>query len=191
MCKMLWFLAHIGSVRRSLTSKSSTCSRLKSSASAKSTSAKKHRSRPIKRCTLPTIFESLESAAFHSSYVGRDSQACCSEASKQHNEQRLKVRGTQQRLIKDVFQAAKDELKKQAAGGGYADLVSDLLVQVRVACSASTLTGPVSLATARTNTGDVQTTRAKPDCSVSRGRPEGHRVLCTQGTGEVQGCVWQ
>lgn len=51
------------------------------------------------------------------------------EASKQHNEQRLKVLGTKQRLIKDVFQAAKDALKNAAAGSGYAELVSDLLVQ--------------------------------------------------------------
>lgn len=60
-------------------------------------------------------------------------QTCCSEASKQHNEQRLKVLGAKQRLIQDVLQAAKDELKKKAGGSGYADLVSDLLVQVCLA----------------------------------------------------------
>lgn len=56
----------------------------------------------------------------------------CSESSKQQNEQRLKVLAARQRLIKDVFESAKAELKKQVkSSGGYQDMLATLLCQVR------------------------------------------------------------
>ena len=59
----------------------------------------------------------------------------CSESSKQLNLQRLKVLDAKQKMIKDVFAAAKSELKSKAKGPAYADLMAELLTQV---CSATT-----------------------------------------------------
>lgn len=56
----------------------------------------------------------------------------CSESSKQLNLQRLKVLDAKQKMIKDVFAAAKAELKAKAKGPAYADLMAELLTQ---ACS--------------------------------------------------------
>lgn len=93
--------------------------------------AKRRRWRPTKKCAIFAYDFPLSSVPVCFPLKQVKSDHCCSEASKQHNEQRLKVLGTKQRLIKDVFQAAKEALKKTAAGSGYAELVSDLLVQVR------------------------------------------------------------
>lgn len=57
----------------------------------------------------------------------------CSESSKQLNLQRLKVLDAKQKMIKDVFAAAKAELKSKAKGPAYADLMAELLTQVRSA----------------------------------------------------------
>jgi hypothetical protein len=55
----------------------------------------------------------------------------CSQSSKQLNEQRLKLLVAKQKLIDDVLEAAKDELKNQAQGPGYGNMIATLLCQVR------------------------------------------------------------
>ena len=54
----------------------------------------------------------------------------CSESSKQLNDQRLKVLAAKQRLIRDVFEQAKGQIKKQVKGSGYAEMLATLLCQV-------------------------------------------------------------
>ena len=58
--------------------------------------------------------------------------SACSESSKQLNVQRLKVLDAKQKMIKEVFAQAKTELKGLAKGPGYADLMAELLCQVRI-----------------------------------------------------------
>jgi ATP synthase (E/31 kDa) subunit len=55
----------------------------------------------------------------------------CSETSKQQNDQRLKMLAARQGLIRDVFEEAKAQIKKQVKSSGYTDMVATLLCQVR------------------------------------------------------------